>query len=280
MLHILLTILRILGIILASIIGLLLFIIIVVVFVPVRYRVKASYKDKANVNAHVSWLLGIVRVIYTLDDSSEMRIRIFGISLSGNKSKKERPQKRKKQNKDLSDTIPKETTSKETTSKDTTSKDTSSTSQDIIELVEDDVPEEPVKVEDVTTKSSKFSGRMSGIKGRFSSLKEMLTDEDNKAFVIFALAELKELLMHIKPRVLRLYVRFGTDDPGLTGMLTGYVAIAKAMFNLDATYIPVFDEKVLELDMYAKGRIRAFNLLRIALKVYTNKTFKKYMKKN
>lgn len=270
MLHILLTILRILGIILASIIGLLLFIIIVVVFVPVRYRVKASYKDKVNVNAHVSWLLGIVRVIYTLDDSSEMRIRIFGISLSGNKSKKERPQKRKKQNKDLSDTIPKETTSKETTS----------TSQDIIELVEDDVPEEPVKVEDVTTKSSKFSGRMSGIKGRFSSLKEMLTDEDNKAFVIFALAELKELLMHIKPRVLRLYVRFGTDDPGLTGMLTGYVAIAKAMFNLDATYIPVFDEKVLELDMYAKGRIRAFNLLRIALKVYTNKTFKKYMKKN
>ena len=83
MLHIILMLLKIIGIIILSILGLLLLIILVCLFVPVVYRVRASkHDDDINGMARVWWLFIYTRVaIDNLDKEPKVKMRIFGIPL-------------------------------------------------------------------------------------------------------------------------------------------------------------------------------------------------------
>ena len=60
MIHILLLILKILGIILLSVLGLLLVSLLAVLFVPVRYRAEGSYHGQPALSVRVSWLLRLL----------------------------------------------------------------------------------------------------------------------------------------------------------------------------------------------------------------------------
>ena len=62
MLHILLTILKILGILILVILGLILSVILVVLFVPIRYQGDVLFDGKPKAEAMVSWLLRVIRV--------------------------------------------------------------------------------------------------------------------------------------------------------------------------------------------------------------------------
>ena len=63
MIHILLTILKIIGIILLVIIGLILAILLCVLFVPVRYKAKIDYQEgKPDISVNVSYFLHAISV--------------------------------------------------------------------------------------------------------------------------------------------------------------------------------------------------------------------------
>lgn len=84
MLAILLTILKIIGYILLGIIGLILALLLIVLFVPVRYKLAGeSRKSEKHVNVQVSWLMHILHVGVRLaaDKIIHIRIRIFGIPI-------------------------------------------------------------------------------------------------------------------------------------------------------------------------------------------------------
>ena len=61
MIHILLMILKVIGVILLVILGLILAAVLLILFVPVRYRVDVSFEGKPDGEAAVSWLLHLVR---------------------------------------------------------------------------------------------------------------------------------------------------------------------------------------------------------------------------
>lgn len=117
MLHIVLLVLKIIGIILASVLGLLIALILIVLFVPIRYKVKAEYHDQLKAAARVSWLLRIISFSaeYNTEDFSltdslagteeaeinlRMRLKIFGrIIFDSNHKKEDIPEKAAKDNK-------------------------------------------------------------------------------------------------------------------------------------------------------------------------------------
>jgi hypothetical protein len=79
MLHIILFILKIIGIILASIIGLLLFIIVIVLLVPIKYRVTADKKEDLMAEAKITWLFRLLYLHISFKDNHyKMRFRILG----------------------------------------------------------------------------------------------------------------------------------------------------------------------------------------------------------
>lgn len=77
-----LLILKIIGIILLSLIGLVLLFMLLVLFWPFSYRIKA-YKDEKDFNAafRILWLLGLLTATVTYDGEAKLKIRILGIPI-------------------------------------------------------------------------------------------------------------------------------------------------------------------------------------------------------
>ncbi|BCK00311.1 DUF2953 domain-containing protein [Anaerocolumna chitinilytica] len=60
MIHIVLLVLKIIGIILASVLGLLIALLLIVLFAPIRYKLKAEYEEAFEASAKITWLLRII----------------------------------------------------------------------------------------------------------------------------------------------------------------------------------------------------------------------------
>ncbi len=60
MIHIVLLVLKIIGIILASVLGLLIALLLIVLFAPIRYKLKAEYEENFEASAKITWLLRII----------------------------------------------------------------------------------------------------------------------------------------------------------------------------------------------------------------------------
>lgn len=92
MLHILLLILKIIGIILAVIIGLVLLTLLCILFVPLRYRIKADGKlwedEPFRAEVKISWLLHIVNATFSYPHAAYVKVRIFIFTVM-NTSKKD-----------------------------------------------------------------------------------------------------------------------------------------------------------------------------------------------
>lgn len=99
MLHVILLILKILGIILLIILGLLLLVLWAVLFVAASYQVQIEKQDTLRVSARAGWLFQIVTVRFLLDGgdgwNQKMELRLFGIPI-WNPNAKMKPKKRKK----------------------------------------------------------------------------------------------------------------------------------------------------------------------------------------
>ena len=79
MLHILVMILKIIGIILLAIIGIALLIVILILFVPIRYRIQAHRYDDTMAKVNVSWLLSAIRFTLKYNGAEvDTKIRILG----------------------------------------------------------------------------------------------------------------------------------------------------------------------------------------------------------
>ena len=108
---------------------------------------------------------------------------------------------------------------------------------------------------------------------------ENINTEENRKLFKFLWSQVKIILKHIAPRKYKIYIKYGADEPDVTGKVISYVAIANAFFNMNLNFVPVFDESVFEGKIYLRGRIRVFTMLIIAFRVYRNKQFKKMIKK-
>lgn len=101
MLHILLLILKIIGIIILCILGLALLLLGIVLFVPIRYKLEGSYQKEFIAKGRVSWLLHLITVQADYNSSVNLRevlykIKIFGITVKSNLPKKEKKRTVKK----------------------------------------------------------------------------------------------------------------------------------------------------------------------------------------
>ena len=82
MISILLIILKIIGITLLVILGLVLVLFLVVLFVPVRYRFKGNYDDAFHCKGKITWLLHFISIKIEVEKEVVTSIRILGIPIS------------------------------------------------------------------------------------------------------------------------------------------------------------------------------------------------------
>ncbi len=292
MIQILLLILKICGIALLAILGLVLLMVAVVLFVPVFYRVRVIHNpEKTQVKARISFLFPVV--IATVDYFKKLsyKLRVFGIPLlDSDKPKKEKAlkvgkTKKKKQKKEnLQETeaekIPEPLVQNASEQEMETVSDTSA------EKIE---PEETKKqktektgvFDKVRSKITKIRETISNIVNKIKKIfhqkekvQQVFAKPETKKALGFAWDKLKHLLRHVFPRKLKGYMVYGADDPATTGQVLGILSIVYARTGQLLVIRPNFAEKQLECDVELKGRIQLFTLLVIAVKVFLNQELK------
>lgn len=311
MLHVLLLILKITGIVIACILGLVILVVTAVLFVPVRYRVNANYHGRFKAHAKVSWL-GILRLLVSYDEELDIKAKALFITVYNNNDenskasehKKAKKKKEKKPEENIFSASDKETEkfaekeekpqikmaeavneTKEDVQavKETVSEDESGDTQkkSFFDKVKDKCFVIYTKIKEIiklikdTVK--KVSGAADRLKEKVSKAKEFVTDEDNKALFHFLVEQLKALIKVIRPKKYRINARIGFEDPATMGKVLAYVSIFYGMSGVDLSLEPVFGENVKEGSIFLKGNICIFSVLLIALRVYRNEQFKKFI---
>ncbi len=101
MLHVILTILKIILWILLAILGVVLLLILLVLFSPIRYQADVKYHGNAVVNAKISFLIATVRIFFEQETKKfDYTIRLAGIKLKPGKEKKPKKHRKSDKNKD------------------------------------------------------------------------------------------------------------------------------------------------------------------------------------
>ena len=310
MLHVLLLILKITGIVIACILGLVIIVVAAVLFVPVRYKADADYHGKFKAHAKLSWL-GILRVLVSYDEELAIKAKALFITIYSKKKTKHSEEnffsvnddeaKRLTENEEkpqikmaevVSDT--KEDTQavknnvediKESAEslKEAVSEDESNTTQNknFFDKVKDKFFVIYTKIKEIINlvkdTVKKVSGAADRLKEKVEKTKEFVTDEDNKALFHFLLEQLKALVKVIRPNKYRINARLGFEDPATMGKVLAYISIFYGMSGVDLSLEPVFGENIKEGSIFLKGNICIFSVLVIALRVYRNEQFKKFI---
>ena len=108
-----------------------------------------------------------------------------------------------------------------------------------------------------------------------------ITDENNRKLAGFLWEQTKLVIAKVKPSKFKGHLRFGFDEPDITGRAAMYAAVLYGFLGLDFDIIPDFENEILEGEVYLKGNVQLFGIVVIALRVYTNELFKKIiLKKN
>lgn len=311
MLHVLLLILKITGIVIACILGLVIIVVAAVLFVPVRYKADADYHGKFKAHAKLSWL-GILRVLVSYDEELAIKAKALFITIYSNNQKKEKTSKhrtsKKKKTKhseenifSVNDDEAKKLTENEEKPQIKMAEAVNETKEDV-QNVKEAVSEDESgniqnrsffnKVKDkcfviytkikeiinlVKDTVKKVSGAADKLKEKVKKAKEFVTDEDNKALFHFFVEQLKTLIKVIRPKKYRINARLGFEDPATMGKVLAYISIFYGMSGVDLSLEPVFGENIKEGSIFLKGNIRIFSVLVIALRVYRNEQFKKFI---
>lgn len=312
MLHILLLILKITGIVIACILGLVILIVAAVLFVPVRYKADADYHGKFKAHAKLSWL-GMLRVLVSYDEEFAIKVKALFITIYSNDDNKEKSSKHKKSEKkkskqpeeknifSVNDEEAKKLTENEEKpqikmaesvneikedvqdAKEAVSEDESGNTQNksFFDKVKDKCFVIYTKIKEiiklVKNTVKKVSGAADRLKEKVNEAKEFVTDEDNKALFHFLVEQLKKLIKVIRPKKYRINARLGFEDPATMGKVLAYISIFYGMSGADLSLEPVFGENIKEGSIFLKGNIRIFLVLVIALRVYRNEQFKKFI---
>lgn len=311
LLHILLFLLKLIGIVLLVILGLIVLILVIVLLTPIRYRIGASKYQTIQAEGKVTWLFRLIEMVFKLDTGAEegkrlhLSFRIAWLKLYDNQKPKEKRIKQKKTRK-------------------TKSKPESEQLEKVIQSAKPEQPEakvQPIKTEQATEMKNEMPKAvhpekilrlaknaankiLSLIRGVFSLICSILSipskimdgleklenfftklREKKEAFLAFYNEahnhqwftafwhRLKKLLLKILPRADRLYLHFGFEDPATTGQVLGGLSILYPICGEKMELCPEFNEEILEGEVKCHGRIRPVSLVIFAVKSFLNKQF-------
>ncbi len=102
-------------------------------------------------------------------------------------------------------------------------------------------------------------------------LMKQLQDEQNRFAMKEIFRTLGKLFKHIRPRRLKIKGRLGFDDPAQTGQIFGIIGMLMPLYGEHIQLEAVFDEKVMEGELYLSGRVRIGSLLWMALRLVLRK---------
>lgn len=315
MLTIFLTILKILGILLLVVIGLLILGILAILFVPLRYDGKISYNDKNQcVATQITWLFRLICIEGGYQEKVYARARLLWFTLwkwkadekendkedhleSADYSEEEldRLLEERSQKEESKEEIKEETVKEETVMEEKLDEPDAEENLTEVQPTEIEPNEiEPKEVELNEAKSNEAEStekkpkkiqfqqigkRIKEIKEKIKHIKEMASDQRIHRAILLLIDGAWKMVRHSLPRKIKGRAKFGFEDPSTTGQILTYVSLLYPCYAKSVELVPMFTEKVIDLDLYFRGRVRLFSLIWICVKIWFDRNFRYLYKK-
>lgn len=268
---------KIIGIAVLVIFGLLLSALLLVLLVPVRYRFSCSYEEELSAEARITWLLHFLSVSAVYGQSFTVSVRLLGFPLKGRKKEETEYQE------DWPDGEIKEADLAEELCGSRQREEGIEETKDIPEFV----PEQKEGGHGSRRGRKSFSaeGVFSKVKFRFQAFcaKVKEAEEKGKKIRIFledpanrrSFGHALRMVKHILPGKLSGTVEFGFEDPSVTGQAAALLSFAYACWGDALRITPVFDETVLKVQAKGRGRMVPGAVLFWCVRILMNKNIKR-----
>ena len=282
MLGIVLMIVKVIGLLLLGILGLFLGLILLILFLPIPYRV---------------WLKGDSGEPETLAYS----VKIFGIQIVPKKERKQRRGKRKRGGRSAKDPQTEAATGRG-------SEPVSGQQPDAplpqgspqTECPVGQHPQKPEQTErpvgqreqeEQKSPKKRKRARSSGnreknnagrdVRGMMDRFRAEFTDEGNRRALRHVCSEIAYLLRHFGPRRVRGDVSFSLGDPANTGYVTAALSICPFSYGKDCRIIPDFEAEQLFIRGWLdiRGHVRSVHVLIAGLRLLFDKDIRKIIRK-
>ncbi|MGI5968723.1 MAG: DUF2953 domain-containing protein [Lachnospiraceae bacterium] len=269
--------LKIIGIVILAIIAFIIFLLCLVLFAAVRYKINLEADgDIKSVRGilKVRWILGIVSLTVKYPGEGQVVLRIFGIPVSGRKKRKKRKKKKKVK------AVKREEKHEARVEEKPAAVKPDKTETENPHTKEQHAKEQHTKKPHKKQRKSffkKFTERKNKDK-KFDKIKPIfavLKDTQNKGAVDALKNAVICAIKHCGPKKFKVNMIIGTGDPCNTGLLFGAFGIIMALIKGEYNISPDFYNKRIEGYMYIKGRIRSAVVLYYILKIYADKDIKR-----
>ncbi len=279
---IILSILKIIGIVLACIVGLVLLLVLLILLVPIRYRFSGDGMN-ADIQADgkASWLFGFLSASIRFAEKKLLyRVSVAGISLK--KGDLLNPEKIEPDETDLESQILKPQKDKKE-EKEAAALEVQNKPEPEAKTEIEEEKEKEIEKEDLSDRIEHFFERLSekyeGLIKKLEQTEAVLTSKVTGRAVKKVKEQLFHILNHIKPKKIAGNINFGLEDPANTAIIYGTIDIlAIAMSEGKLIITPEFYQKGISLDMVMQGRILIGYLLVCALRVFFNKDVRRVVR--
>lgn len=306
MISVLFTILKVTGIVLLCILGVFLLLVLLVLFVPVRYRVnakrEAGSEEIGSIKIKITWLLHSISAVFQYPKEENFRVKILGIPVfrsgtdADSKGSKleddEKTEDNAKAEQNIEPEAKENSETKESSEKKIETDKKSKADGKTEDGQSETIQEKDIQEEEEPSILKFFRKLMTILKNiRYTiqricdNIKHIVkeiryyieivkSDRFERAWKLCR-GEAFSLLRSIAPKKLEAYITVGTGDPASTAQI---LAIHGMLYPLLGNHIfiaPDFENPIIEGTFYMKGRITVWKALKTAIKIYFNKDLRK-----
>lgn len=132
--------------------------------------------------------------------------------------------------------------------------------------------------DDIINNSEKAIKKITEIIENIEYYVDAINDEKNKEAFKLCILQIKRILKNIKPKVCKGHLIYGSDDPASVGKIMAISGIIYPVFEDNLVIEGIFSEDILKGDIYIKGRVTIFVLIKAAWILYFNKDIKRMIK--
>ncbi len=309
MLSVLLMILKVLGIIILILLGTILTFALLVLFVPVRYRIMVHRKTQEEIPISVkikaTWFWHVINAVFSYPEAAFLRVRLFCFTLfrsdkanAATESSEDKEKKKKVSEAELPASKPlvqEQEHEKEAVSQAENESETVGEKQfgaDNRKHKKNHAPKKKGLLSKFVEFFRKLWSVIKNIKYTILKIcdkikhivkniqyyvKIIQSDTFQRAWAVCS-RQVFSLLKSISPRKIRGSVLIGTGDPASTGQILAVYGMLYPLLGNHIDIVPDFEQQIIEGDLYVKGKITVFKALKTAWIVYFNKDLRRLIK--
>lgn len=283
--QILLNILLTMGIIVLIILGIIAILALLVLFAPVRYRIKAEFNNDIRFVIKLRWLAGIISYAYDYPDN-EGRLRILGFRTGGRRKKKAGKKTGEKTVKDKAADKSEEIIDE---NRNVNLKEKEKKEYEPVERkVNNRLKTGNIKIDNKKKHRSRRTVNplkriKNRIKSTLTSIKKLIYEirrEENKRLILFGKDMLIKIIKRIRPKKIKAELIIGFEDPSHTGLFFGLLGLVTTFWKGRYKLTPDFENAVLKGYATAKGKIRGITAVCYFMQIIRNEDVKRVMNKN